>query len=59
MGKKDKKDKENTINTTNPQKMQTEMSVQTNENSDENNILCFYTNAGQLGNKLNEFDRRI
>jgi len=29
------------------------------EHSDENNILCFSTNADQLKNKLNEFERRI
>ena len=42
MGKKDKKDKENTINTTHPQKKQTEMSVQKNENVDENNTVFLY-----------------
>ena len=59
MGKKNKKDKENTINTRHPQKNADRKVNTTNENSDVNNILCFYTNADQLRNKLNEFERRI
>ena len=59
MGKKNKKDKENTINTRHPQKNADRKVNTINENSEMNNILCFYTNADQLRNKLNEFERRI
>ena len=59
MGKKNKKDKENTINTTHLQKNADRKVNTINENSDMNNILCFYTNADQLRNKLYEFERRI
>ena len=59
MGTKNKKDKENTINTRHPQKNADRKVNTINENSEMNNILCFYTNADQLRNKLNEFERRI
>ena len=59
MGTKNKKDKENTINTTHPQKKAVRKVNTINENSDVNSILCFYANADQLRNKLNEFERRI
>ena len=59
MGKKNKKDKENTINTRHPHKNANRKVNTINENSDVNNILCFYTNADQLRNKLSEFERSI
>ena len=59
MRKKNKKDKENTINTAYPPKNADRQLNKINENSDVNNIRRFYTNAGQLRNKLKEFERRI
>ena len=53
--KKNKKDKEKPIKTTHPPRMRDGKTNVNKDNLNEiGNILCFYANADQLGNKQNK-----